>query len=52
MGDALANTARRGLVVYGPRVLRAMVPRKSSGRTWVQNLDQVVREVLGFLGPG
>ena len=30
----------------------SLVPRKSSGRTWEQNLDQVVREVLGFLGPG
>jgi predicted alpha/beta-hydrolase family hydrolase len=30
----------------------SLVPRKASGRTWEQNLDQVVREVLGFLGPG
>ena len=27
-----------------------MVPRKASGRTWEQNLDEVVSEVLGFLG--
>jgi hypothetical protein len=30
----------------------SLVPRQASGRTWEQNLDQVVREVLGFLGPG
>lgn len=46
-GYRLSPAIRMAWIAEGDH---SMVPGKASGRTWEENLDQVVGEVLGFLG--